>query len=270
MKGFDKILARITVALFVVSFSLTGYAASDDALMAFSTRGPDHYADGTPVQEGEMYALVWAKNGCEFAGLDMNCEAIDSENNALVVAMPLAKYSVRRGGAHCPTTLFQIDGELAKKYTGGTYALALLDTRVDDGKGGLKPSGRREDLKGWGLVEKSRISAVGGSGIVRATNAGGEKGAATTTASAVPAGEADTIPQPRITGIRVEDGYVHLTVKGTSPRLLYNVTAGSHPGHRTSRRAAQTAKQGHKQADREIELIVPVREDQRFFTVTQN
>ena len=44
-------------------------AGQNDALLAFSTKGPDRYADGTPVQVGEAYALVWSRTGSEFAGV---------------------------------------------------------------------------------------------------------------------------------------------------------------------------------------------------------
>lgn len=267
MNRFKQIVLRVALALFAVSFSLSGFAGLDDALMVFSTRGPDCYADGSAVQEGEMYALVWMRDGAEFAGFDLNGSVVDATNNALIVAMPLAKYSAKRGGAYCPKTMFQVDADLVKRHVGGTYALALLDTRVADGKGALKPSGSMMDLKGWGLVEKSRVSSVG-SGLARALDAGGANGTTTATASAIPAGE--TVPQPRITGIKVENGFVRLTVKGTSPRLLYNVAAGERPGRRSERHAAKAPQQGHAQADREIELIVPVRENQRFFTVMQN
>ena len=83
----------------------------------------------------------------------------------------------------------------------------------------------------------------------------------------MPAGEA--LPQPKITGIQVKDGYVYLTVKGTSDRLLYNVAAGDKPGRRTTRHAAAPV-QGHARADREITLVMPQAEGQNFFQVVRN
>ena len=255
------------LALAALILSPAGRAASDDALMAFSTHGPDHYADGTSVQPGEMYALVWTRSGCDFAGFDLNGAVLDTANNALVVALPLAKANPRVGGVHCPATLFQIAAAQARRWIGGTYALVLLDTRVSNAQGGLKPSGRIADLKGWGLVEKAHIASPG-HGLAQALDAGGAFGAVTTRASAIPAGE--SLPQPRITGIRVENGRVRLTVKGTSTRLLYNVAAGLQPGVFTQRRVAQSAKQGHERVDGEIEFIVPIQKDRHFFTVVRN
>ena len=244
---------------------LAGLAqAADDTLLAFSTRGPDRYADGTPVLEGEVYAVVWMRSGADFAGFDMNGQAVDTNDNAVVVALPRGVYSARCGGVRCPKTMFQINADVAAKYADGTYALALLDTRVSDGKGGLVPSGRLDQVKGWGLVANSRVKAVS-DGCARATDLAN---AATTRASAVPAGE--EIPQPRITGISVQDGLVTLKVVGTSPRLLYNVAAGDRPGRHHTRHAAPVAAQGHARADREITLVMPVAENQRFFQVVRN
>ena len=254
---------KALVAAGVVLLALVAQAA-DDTLLAFSTKGPDRYADGTPVLEGEVYAVVWMRAGAEFAGFDMNGLAVNTNDNAVVVALPRGTYSARCGGVRCPKTLFQIKAGVAAKYVGGTYALALLDTRVSDGKGGLVPSGRLDQVKGWGLVEQSRIKAVS-DGAARAT---GLTGVTTTHASAVPAGE--EIPQPRITGISVKDGLVSLTVKGTSPRLLYNVAAGDRPGRHQTRHAAPVAVQGHARADREITLVMPVAEGQNFFQVVRN
>lgn len=253
-------------ALLVAGVVLLGLAAqaADDTLLAFSTKGPDRYADGTPVLAGEMYAVVWTKAGSEFAGFDLNGQAVDTNNNAVVVALPRGVYSARCGGVRCPKTLFQLTAAVAAQYAGGTYALALLDTRVSDGKGGLVASGRLDQVKGWGLVENSRIQAVS-EGCARAT---GLTAATTTHASAVPAGE--EIPQPRITGISVQDGYVTLKVVGTTSRMLYNVAAGDRPGRHHTRHAAPVAAQGHARADREITLVMPVAENQRFFQVVRN
>ena len=265
VKRIANMLAACRACLGVCFAVLTlAVQAADDTLLAFSTKGPDRYADGTPVLEGEMYAVVWTKAGSDFAGFDMNGQAVDTNNNAVVVALPRGVYSARCGGVRCPKTLFQITASVAAKYAGGTYALALLDTRVSDGKGGLVPSGRLDQVKGWGLVEKSRVKAVS-EGAARAT---GLTGVTTTHASAVPAGE--EIPQPRITGISVKDGLVTLTVKGTSNRLLYNVAAGDRPGRHQTRHAASVAVQGHARADREITLVMPVAEGQNFFQVVRN
>lgn len=256
-------MSKIVALMLTMLMSLFLQAASDDVLLAFSTKGPDRYADGTPVLEGEVYAVVWTRNGSDFAGVDMNGRVVDAENNAVIVALPRGRYSAKCGGVRCPKTLFQLGAAVTKTYANGRYALVLLDTRVADGKGGLVASGRMDQVKGWGLVENSRVAPVSG-GCASAT---GLENAVTTNASAVPAGEA--LPQPKITGITVKDGYVYLTVKGTSDRLLYNVAAGDRPGRRTTRHAAQ-ATPGHARADREITIVMPRTEGQNFFQVVRN
>ena len=265
VKLFQKAISMVFLLLLSVVSSV--WAESDDLMLSFSSRGPDVYADGTPVLVGEMYALVWMRNGCEFAGIDMNGVAVNSRDNAVVAAVPRARYSRRCGGVRCPQTCFQLQAAAKEAYAEGTFALVLLDTRVSDGKGGFVPSGSLSAVQGWGFVENSRVKASSGS-CVRVTNAGNANGTATTTTSVVPAGE--TIPQPRITGIRVEDGFVRLTVKDTSPRVLYNVAAGEAPGRRRNSHAATAPAQGHNRADQEIELRVPIQEGQRFFQVIRN
>ncbi len=261
--GMMKKIARMAVLMLATMASFLLHAGSDDVLLAFSTKGPDRYADGTPVLEGEVYAVVWMRAGAEFAGVDMNGRVVDAENNAVIVALPRGRYSAKCGGVRCPKTLFQLGAAVSKTYVGGRYALMLLDTRVSDGKGGLVASGRMDRVNGWGLVENSRVAPVSG-GCASAT---GLDNAVTTNASAVPAGE--DLPQPKITGITVKDGYVYLTVKGTSDRLLYNVAAGDKPGRRTTRHAAQ-ATPGHARADREITIVMPQTEGQNFFQVVRN
>ena len=256
-------IVQMAVLMLATMASLLLHAASDDTLLAFSTKGPDRYADGTPVLEGEVYAVVWTRTGYDFAGVDMNGRVVDAANNAVIVALPRGRYSARCGGVRCPKTLFQLGAAVAKNYVGGRYALMLLDTRVSDGKGGLVASGRMDQVKGWGLVEKSRVAPVSG-GCASAT---GLEDVATAHTSAVPAGE--DIPQPRITGIQVKDGYVYLKVKGTSSRLLYNVAAGDKPGRPVTRHAA-LATPGHARADREIEIVMPQTEGQNFFQVVRN
>ena len=256
----------LMAALVILGVAVVG-AAQNDALIAFSTKGPDRYADGTPVQVGEAYALVWSRNGFDFAGVDMNGQAVDPANNAVVVALPLAK-AKRNGDVHCPLTLFQIDETFAAAHADGTFALILLDTRVVNAKGALVATGKLGQVNGWGFVEKSRVKAMGGS-LVAATNAGDAEGRAQTTAtSAVPAGE--DIPQPKITGIQLQGDYVVLTVTGTSPRLLYNVAAGAKPGHHATRHAAACAVPGHANRGREITIVAPKVAGQNFFQVVRN
>lgn len=254
-------------ALVAGVLSLAVVAGPNDAVLMFSTKGPDCYADGTPVQEGEAYALVWSRNGFDFAGLDMNGQAVDPVDNAVVVALPLAK-TKHNGDVHCPLTMFQIDENFVASHADGTFALILLDTRVPNAKGELVATGRLGQVNGWGVVEKSHVKAVGGT-QVSVINAGSANGSTQTKiASSIPADE--DIPQPRITGIRLVDDYVVLTVTGTSPRLLYNIAAGPTPGRFKNRHAATGAMPGHAKRNHEISIVAPRVEGQTFFQVVRN
>ncbi len=241
-------------------------AGVNDALLTFSTTGPDCYADGTPVQVGECYALVWTRTGFEFAGVDLNGQVVDPINNTVVVALPLAK-AKRDGTVHCPMTFFQIDEAYAKAHADGTFMLILLDTRVGDGDGNLVATGELGQVNGWGFAAKSQVKAVA-STLAAAPVADSAVCAKTDRTSAIPAGE--DIPQPKITGIQVRDGVVKLTVTGTSPRLIYNVASGGKPGRQDNRHAAVRAVSGHARAEGEISMETPVVEGQSFFRVIRN
>lgn len=255
-----KILMMVLAALFLPFMSLAG---EKDALVTFSTRGPDRYADGTPVKAGEVYALVWVREGQTFAGVDLNGASVDPANSIVVMAHPLAKEKVVGGETcgYCPPTLFQVPAEFADAHADGAYALCLLDTRVVTAKG-LAPSGDPKRVQGWGLVEGARIRCSQGAPAM-----GFADGVTAKSASALPAGE--SFPQPRITKIEMADDHVALKVVGTSPRLLYNVAAGKTPDRRD--RAYAAAPQGGRTcAQEELTFIVPRREGQNFFRVVRN
>jgi len=88
----------------------------------FETKGPDKYADGYTVEDGERYALVATKNA-EFGGFNANGTAAVEGDKVLTIA-PFAK-----GGRLTPT-LFQAD---AADVDGMTTSVWLLDTRRPDG-----------------------------------------------------------------------------------------------------------------------------------------
>ena len=51
------------LSTFFLAIACVAGAGTDDTLIAFSTKGPDRYADGTTVLDGECYALVWSIDG---------------------------------------------------------------------------------------------------------------------------------------------------------------------------------------------------------------
>ena len=111
------------IALICALFCSTLFAAQDDTLLTFSTPGPDKYADGSAVLNGESYAVVWTKDGATFGGLTAEGTVI-SENDKLVFIAPIAK------DAHCPLSVLSISAGAMAQYENGSFSLYLLDTRV--------------------------------------------------------------------------------------------------------------------------------------------
>ena len=126
-------MKKLMTMIGAVGLAFAATAAFDDALLAFSTVGPDKYADGTTVLDGECYALVWTKNGATFGGIAADGTAV-AETDEIVLLAPVAK------GGRCPYVLFQIDSATADRLADGTYGVYLLDTRVAE-NGMTKPAG---------------------------------------------------------------------------------------------------------------------------------
>ena len=110
-----KLLAGI-----VAMASAAVFADAANTLVYFYSEGPDTYADGSTVLDGERYALVWSQDG-NFDGFTVSGEAVD-KNDKVFSIMPRAK------NGRCPMTVFQVDS--AEAPAEGVYAVYLLDTRT--------------------------------------------------------------------------------------------------------------------------------------------
>ena len=122
-------------AVIAAVMTLTGFGAVNDTLLSVSTTGPDKYADGTTVLDGESYALVWTKTGATFAGFAADGTVTGTGREA-VAFLPFG------AGGRCPTVVLQIAAADAARYADGAFALYLLDTRLANGKvGGLNAQG---------------------------------------------------------------------------------------------------------------------------------
>lgn len=266
MKWFGSCLNQV-VGL-ILTLGLIGSALADDLLLTGSTRGGDTYEDGTPVADGECYALVHTTADATFRGFTADGRALDPSKSYVALAAPLAE------GGRCPPTLFQVLEENARGREGGKWELFLLDTRTADGTpAGADAEGRPRRVNAWRRV-KDKIRAKSGSltsgetvETVADTSADRLAGAA----GAVPA----DAPQPRITAIRVlEEGKVELSVADTVPYLTYDVDGAATPHEigRRSRRVARRARDGR--AGGEITLEVEPTEldgaeGARFFRVVR-
>ena len=218
-------------------------AAANDVLITFSTPGPDKYADGTTVLDGERYALVWSQ---DLAGFSFNADG-EAVGGKVVLKAPVAK------GGRCPTVVFEIDADYAASaFPGGEYAVYLLDTRTFAPDGTATVAGTKVNTTGL----------VGGSVNVGTGTLGSQTGTAAK-ATDLPAG-AD-VPKPEVTGIRVFEGNVYVTVKGTVPYLAYGLTEGATPTEVTE--AVGTPEPGKVNPEEEILLVTPVKEGGGFFKV---
>lgn len=198
----SKIMAFASLA-----FSLmTGLALADagNVLIAFSSKGPDTYADGqTVVKDGEWYALVWTPNAT-FGGFDVNLNPVN-EDERVMLAAPLAK----DGG--CPTVVFQVDSKNAP--TGGKYLVYLLDTRgVSGAPSAADENGKPQIANGLALMS----NAAGEGGILQGSGLG-----------AWNESDAAGVGNPVITDFRIVGENALITVKGLAPKVRYTVVTGA-------------------------------------------
>ena len=227
-------------ALVVFGFVGVVQAGVGDLALVCSTRGGDTYSDGTPVVDGECYALVHTAEGATFQGFTADGRALNPVQSYVALAADLAE------GGRCPPTLFQVLEANAESRTNGVWELFLLDTRGADGKpAGVDAKGALRRVNAWrrvpGKIRAKRGSALAG-GAFEAVAADQSADRLAGGAGAVPA----DAPKPRITGIQVVDGQVRLTVADTVPYLTYDVdgAAAPHDFGRRSRRMARRARDG--------------------------
>ena len=197
-------MKKLMTMIGAVGLAFAATAAMDDALLTFSTVGPDKYSDGTTVLDGECYALVRTAEGATFGGIAADGTAV-VETDEIVLVAPLAV------GGHCPDVLFQIPAEQVDK--GGTFGVYLLDTRVkaEDGTvapAGLKANGKPALVNGYGLATEATKVAKATSGGAKAVAEKGTGGQAVAAGAAAP-----KVQQPKITSIQIQGDFVKLTVQ---------------------------------------------------------
>ena len=196
---------RANALLLSLGIAAVAFANSvGDARISFSTKGPDRYADGSVVMDGECYALVWSSDG-KFDGFAANGACIDTYDRVVLMA-PVAK------DGRCPPVLFQVPQAEAEELAGGQYAVYLLDTRVASGDA-VRPygtvNGKLALMNGYGAA--SANLAVGALNSVKVEENAEDK-AGGQIASVLAAAPADCA-QPRIKSMRIEGDNVFLTVE---------------------------------------------------------
>ena len=179
-------------------------ADESSSLMTFSTVGPDCYADGTTVLDGEYYALVYQTEAAGEISFTLAGEIDgDSSNAVLLRALPRAK------DGHCRLTTFSIDSAaLPKLSAAGVLRLYLLDTRVY-ANGVATVGGLKTVQASVPVTATCKVTTGSASGAVCGTFA-----------KSALAGET---PNPKITGIALENGLVRITVADTIDGVNYTV-----------------------------------------------
>ena len=147
-------------ALVIFGFVGVVQAGVGDLALVCSTRGGDTYSDGTPVVDGECYALVHTAEGATFQGFTADGRALNPVQSYVALAADLAE------GGRCPPTLFQVLEANAESRTNGVWELFLLDTRGADGKpAGVDAKGALRRVNAWRRVP-GEIRAGGGAPLV--------------------------------------------------------------------------------------------------------
>ena len=238
---FSKFCFTLATAVFAAG----AFADAANVLISFSTTA-DTYADGTPVKDGEWYALCWSPRET-FSGLDLNYNTLKSDEKLLILA-PLAE------GGHCPYVIFQIDSQEAP--TGGNYFVYLLDTRDVTGEtvavATKDESGRRVPdgvVNGSAEAQSFTASASIGSSIASTSATG----------ASIVAGDWAAV-QPKITAFEVKDAKVKITVAGMMSGLTYKVNMGEDLNNMKSFDVKSQAEDGEA-----FFLIDP--KDARFFKI---
>lgn len=220
-------MKKTMISILAAVAATAAIAAENDTIVTFGTTGPDTYADGTAVLDGERYALVYAADAS-----DVVIAADGAVSGGTCVAVvPLAK------GGRCPTIGFQVSAALGLSNR-DNYRLFLLDTRLADGT--LAPGGSHPTaVNGYAPIEGASVTV--------------------TAISALP----DNLPQPNFTNIEVLDDQVVLTVENTVECIQYTLDEGL--GARGSGLDGVKAQNGV--AGGEIKFVVPKKDGGELFRV---
>ena len=229
-----------TIAVLFALMTAAVFAGANDLLVMFYTPGPDKYADGTVVLDGECYSLIWT---------DANGKQTP------VITVPAAK------NGKCNPILFTIDENDVSNYEGGTWGVYLLDSR-DFAKDAAGKTLAALDEKGYPSVVN--VKAAVGEGV---TSAGGFESVVSKTG--VAAGSYDLasadVPTPQVTGINVVGANVIVTVKNTVPFVGYTLQSGSDV---SSFAVPAGATSANGNASGEINLVTPKKGGAQFFKVS--
>ena len=212
-------MKKLMTMVGAVGLAFAATAGIDDALLAFSTVGPDKYADGTDVLAGECYALVWSADG-QFDGLKADGTTVDPADKVVLIA-PVAKQGAN--GTYCPPILYQVDKAFAESHASGQYAVYILDTRVkaEDGTvavGGVDGNGALKVVNGYDAVSAGTTATSAAESI---------KTVATTAVGGASVATLAEVDAPVITAIKPNGTKITISASGLSPVATYKVVTGT-------------------------------------------
>ena len=248
-------MKKTLLSIATLAIAGVAFAAANDTVITFSTKGPDKYADGSRVLDKECYALVFDQAGTPFA------VAADGSTTGgeIVLVAPVA-----RNGA-CPRVRFEVNANLvARKYTDGEWKVYLLDTRRYGANGAtLAPlkNGRPTLVNAADVVPGSTVAVSTSGGALGALAV--TSGTTASTTSELPAG---FDKQPKIAGIDFFGDKVFVTVENTVPYLAYDLSEGGTPDD-VSKKLNNPRTGGD---DGTVILVAPKKDGGAFFRVNRN
>ena len=250
---------KVVVSMLAVAFVGATFAAQNDLLVSFSTKGPDTYADGSTVIDGECYALVWTPNNV--ASATIAADGTASDGAQIVLVAPIAK------NGKCPNVVYRVNAKRVEtEFANGSWSVYLLDTRKysydEEGNqvvtlAGLKSDGAVKLVNATSKVGDATLSASAGDNVSLASAVA----TAADTGSSLPA----DVPQPTISGIEVKGGNVYVTVANAAPYLTYDLSTGDTPDAVTE--SVQKPRTGGD--DGKVILVAPAKEGGAFFRVNR-
>ncbi len=222
--------------------------------VGYSSTGIDRYADGTPVADGECYALVFTKPGSGFAGFKADGTLVNPKADSLAVVMPLAK------DGRCPATAIILPDDYIEQHAGDLRAVYLLDTRRADGRPVGLVEGRLARVNRFSAVPDGQLTisqrpALAGAPLPEEK----PQGLKTDSTSDV-----RDVPAPVITSVRVEGDTLVVRARRTVGHVTYGLLGGAAPQALTAS-VAEKPQDGNEAG--EIELRMKMTDKARFANV---
>lgn len=220
-----------------------------------SELGEDYYADGSPLLQGECYAVVWQRNGTEFKGFYRDGSPVDPENceifGILSGEVGAQHFQDEEGTiyAYCPLIIGEVHNDDPRRTT-GYFSVYAFDTRVlgSDGQlrvGGLDAAGHLVALNSYSVVdslEKLTLTPKLNPDYEPDPQLADLNGPTSTETEAI---MPLYVPEPVVSAFAVTNGVVTLSVTNTASYLRYNVTGAGELGELLSTtNLVGTAKQG--------------------------